>query len=133
MLSQSRNSFSRLLLLVPTVSAQADCADAGAQGGVDLGTCLKLSNDTNVQDVYTSPAFLVNLIVKNVFVVAGVIFFLLIFYAGFKMIQGGKKGFDDAKTILTSAVAGIAIMTAAYWIVQLVGFLTGMNMGLPTN
>lgn len=106
------------------------CTDPGGASPVNLGDCLKLGNDQTVASVYTSPAFLVNLIVKNVFVVAGMIMLLLIFYAGFKMISGGKKGFDEARTIITSAVVGLIIMICAYWIVQLVGYLTGVRMSL---
>lgn len=109
------------------------CTDPGGDNPVNLGDCLKLGNNTTVSSVYTSPTFLVNLIVKNVFVLAGVIIFFLIFFAGFKMISGGKKGFDEAKTILTSPVAGLIIMICAYWIVQAVAYVTGIPMGVPAN
>ena len=116
-------------------STAADC-EAGSVGGtnpVALGNCLRLGDDTPVADVYTSPAFLVNLVVRNLFVFAGIIILFLIFYAGFKMISGGKKGLDEAKNILTSAVAGLVIMICAYWIVQVVGFLTGVQVSLPVQ
>lgn len=119
--------------LIPTIYAATtatNCDDAGGANKIDLGECLKLSNNQTVKDVYDTPAGLVNLIVDNLFVLAGVIIFLLIFYVGFKMISGGKKGFDESKTILTSAIAGLIIMICAYWIVQLVGYLTGVDVGL---
>lgn len=110
------------------------CESAGdPAGGVNLGDCLRLGNNEAVSEVYTTPAFLVNLIVKNVFVFVGIFIFLLIFYAGFKMISGGKKGFDEAKTVLTSAVIGLIVMICAYWIVQLVGYLTGFDVNVPIN
>lgn len=120
--------------LIPTIyaasGATANCNNPGGANPVDLGECLLLGNNTAVKDVYDSPAMIVNLIVQNLFVLAGVVIFLLIFYVGFKMISGGKKGFDESKTILTSAVAGLIIMICAYWIVQLVGYLTGVDVGL---
>ena len=116
-------------------STAADC-EAGSVGGtnpVALGDCLKLGDNTSVSTVYTSPAFLVNLVVRNLFVFAGIIILFLIFYAGFKMISGGKKGLDEAKTITVNAVIGLVIMICAYWIVQVVGYLTGTPVGLPVR
>lgn len=120
--------------LIPTIyaaSGASNCDSPGVGDKIDLGECLLLGNNETVKSVYDSPAMLVNLIVQNLFVLAGVVIFLLIFYVGFKMISGGKKGFDESKTILTSAVAGLIIMICAYWIVQLVGYLTGVDVGLP--
>lgn len=118
--------------LVPTVYAQdptGDPSPCGAgQGGINLGDCLKLSDGTRVSEVYDSPAFLVNLIVENLFVVAGVIFFLLLVVAGFKFITGGQKGAEDAKGIIQTALIGFVIMFAAYWIIQIVVLLTGINI-----
>ena len=121
------NVFSKMVVFA---ADPVPCDQVGGTDPVDLGNCLRLGNDTPVQDVYTNPAFLVNLIVKNLFVIAGIIFFLFIFYAGFKMISGGKKGFDEAKGILTNATIGLIIMICAFWIVQLVGYITGMDVSL---
>lgn len=100
------------------------------EGGVDLGNCLRLANETPVSSVYNNPAVLVNLIVKNLFVVAGVLIFMLILYAGFKFVQSGPDGKQDAQKILTSAVVGAIVMFSAYWIVQIIGVVTGIDMGL---
>lgn len=113
--------------------AQANpCSNAGdPAGALNLGDCLRLSNNQAVSEVYTTPSFLVNLIVKNLFVFAGILIFLYIFYAGFKMVSGGKKGFDEAKSMLTNAIIGLVVMICAYWIVQLAGYLTGLPVSLP--
>lgn len=121
------------LLAQVGASAPCDQTTVGGDKPVSLGDCLKLGNNQPVADVYDTPAMMVNLIVRNVFVFAAIIIFLLIFYAGFKMISGGKKGFDEAKTLLTSAAAGLVIMICAYWIVQVIGYLTGVEVGLPVQ
>lgn len=108
--------------------AYAAC-DPGT-GGVDLGNCLQLSSGVPIKAVFNSPAALVNLIVKNVFVLAGVVIFFMIIYAGFKFIQAGTKGKEEAQKILTAAVVGGIVMFSAYWIVQIVQVLTGVNVGL---
>jgi len=118
---------------VSKVRAQTGCVDPNSFGNdnIDLGEVLCLSNDTAVKEVYTSPAFLVNLIVRNIFVVGGVILFLLIFYAGFKFIQSGSQGKEEAKKIITTALIGAIVMFCAYWIVQIVAVVTGIN--IPVN
>lgn len=120
--------------LVPPVRAQdaETCVNAGelGSGGINLGDVLCLSNNTPVNAVYTSPAFLVNLIVRNVFVIGGIILFLLIFYAGFKFVQSGTQGKEEARKILTTAITGAVVMFCAYWIVQIVQLLTGVDVAL---
>lgn len=97
-------------------------------GGVPLGSCLKLSDSQKVQDVYTTPTFLVNLIVDNLFVAAGVVIFFMTLLAGFFFITGGKKGLEQAKQILLAVIVGFGIMFGAYWIVQIIKTLTGADI-----
>lgn len=108
----------------------AQCGAGSQEGGIDLGNCLQLGNGVTVSSIYNSPAFLVNLIVRNLFVVAGIVIFLLIFYAGFKFIQDDTKGKDEAKKIIGAALAGAIVMFSAYWILQIIKVLTGVNVGL---
>lgn len=114
-------------LLVKPAYAQASPCGAGA-GNIDLGDCLQLSNGQSIASVYTDPAFLVNLIVRNVFVFAGILLFFLIILAGYKFVLGGKKGAEDAKKIATNAIVGFVIMFTAYWVVQLIKIITGVEI-----
>lgn len=86
-----------------------------------------------VGDIYDSPASLVNLVVRNLFVFAGIIIFINILIAGSKFILQGSKGMEEAKQIMTISVVGFIIMFAAYWIVQIVGIVTGTGIVPPTN
>lgn len=115
----------------PSVYAQTGVSDqplVRTSHPIDLGTFLKLSNDTPIKDVYNSPAFLVNLIVRNLFIVGGFVVFGLIILAGFKFIVGGKKGLEDAKNIATWGLIGFIVMFSAYWIVQIIKLITGANI-----
>lgn len=116
--------------LIPTAYAQDDGCNPGVGGdnGIDLGDCLRLSDSQLVSDVYTDPAFLVNLIVRNLFVFAGLALFLLIIFAGIKFIAGGKKGAEEGAKILGTAVTGFVVMFSAYWIVQIVKLITGADI-----
>ncbi len=98
--------------------------------GLNLGDCLTLNEDkkTTVASVYTDPAVLVNTIVSNLFVIAGIIFFVMIVVSGFKFIQQDTKGKDEAKSIMTAAAGGLIIMFVSYWIIQIVEILTGTTI-----
>lgn len=117
-----------LLGIIPTVYAQEVSICGAGSGGINLGNCLQLSDSTKVSDVYSNPAFLVNLIVSNIFVLGGIVFFFLLLLAGFKFITGGQKGAESAKDIIQTALIGFIIMFAAYWIIQIVALLTGINI-----
>ncbi len=115
----------------PTECSPASSGNCNPGSGfIPLGDCLKLSDDTKVSETYTTPAFLVNLLVRNLFVVAGIILFFMILLAGFKFIAGGKKGLDDAKQIMSAALIGFLLMFSAYWIVQIVKLITRTNIVL---
>lgn len=96
--------------------------------GIDLSDCLLLSDGTPIKNTYGDAGFLVNLIVKNLFVIAGIILFGLILLAGFKFITGGKKGAEESRTIISTALTGFAIMFSAYWVIQIIKLLTGADI-----
>ncbi len=118
-----------MFLFIQKVYAQCSSSDFG-QEELNLGDTLCLSNDTPVSAIYTNPAFLVNLLVVNLFTVAGIIIFLLIFLAGFKFISQGTKGKEEAKGIVTAAIVGLLIMFSAYWVLQIVKALTGVDVSI---
>lgn len=98
------------------------------QANLNLGDCYALNEQQAVKDVYTDPSVLVNLIVRNIFIVAGIILFFLVIYAGYLFITGNVKGKDKAKEVLTAALAGFLVMFAAYWIIQIIKVVTGADI-----
>lgn len=98
--------------------------------GVNLGEQLKLKNGETVQDVYDTPGKIVNLLVSNLFIIAGIVIFIFIIGAGFSFFQDTSKGKDEARTLATGAIVGFIIMFAAYWIVQIVAAITGADIPL---
>jgi hypothetical protein len=100
------------------------------QAGFALSDCLTLTDGSRVSDTFKTPASMINLIVANVMILAGIIFFFMIIYSGYLLITGGTKGTDQAKQMLTTAVIGIVLMFSAYWIVQIVQYVTGVSFAL---
>ena len=115
---------------IKQVYAQCDTIGESNSGdGLNLGDCLKLNSGQTVSDVYKTPADLINVIVPNLFVVAGVLLFLMIVYAGFKFsMSGGSKGKEDSKDIIKSALIGFMVMFSAYWIIQIIQVVTGVTI-----
>jgi hypothetical protein len=101
-----------------------------SQANLNLGDCYALNSTQTVGQVYTSPAVLVNLLVRNIFIIAGIILFFLIMYAGFLFITGNVKGKDKAKEVLQGAIIGFLVMFAAFWIVQIIKVVTGADIPL---
>lgn len=125
----------------PVFASQIATKDGGGASGGDSGLDkiqnveiplsdkLILKDGTPVKEVFNSTDDMVNLIVKVVFVGAGLVLFFMIIMAGFAMIGGDSKDKDKAKTTMTSAVIGFIVMFAAYWIMQIMQLLTGVSMG----
>jgi len=105
-------------------------AQGTGEAGIDLGESYTLADDQPVREVFSTPADLVNIIVPNLFVAAGVVVMVLIIVAGYQFIVKGEKGIEEAKKITTAAAIGLVVMIAAYWVVQIVQTITGADIPL---
>lgn len=97
----------------------------------DLGEAYLLNPDgTTVAEVYSSPASLINIILPNVFVFAGLLLFFFTIGAGLKMVfsPDDKKAAEQSKTAITYAIGGFLLLVAAYWLVQILEIVTGMTI-----
>jgi len=75
---------------------------------------------------------LVTIIVKNAFVIAGVIAFLLLVFGAFTIIMGAGAGdtkqLEKGKQAITGAVIGLIVVIGSFWIVQILETLTGISL-----
>ena len=78
---------------------------------------------------------LVGYLLPKTLIVAGVIFFILIVLAGLGMIRGASSGdphaSEQAKQYLTYAVIGLIIVFGAFWILQIINYLTNNSLSGP--
>lgn len=76
---------------------------------------------------------LVTWLVPKVLIVAGMIFFFLIVFAGVSMLTAAGSQDPAAKekwrAILTQGFIGLIIVFAAFWIMQLINYVTGGALG----
>jgi hypothetical protein len=84
---------------------------------------------------FKDPADIPNLVktfLNVAFVVAGVILLFFFIFGGIKLISsaGGDNAQDAeaAKKTVTSALIGFLVVFTAYWIVKLIGILTGVTL-----
>lgn len=110
----------------------AQC-DPDVNGVWNLGDCVFLGrsdggSQQTVGEVYSTPAVLINVIVTNIFVIAGVILFLLMIYSGYLFITKESKGIEEARSTLTTAIIGLVVMFSAFWVVQIVQIMTGISI-----
>lgn len=97
---------------------------------IDIGTAFRFG-DKPVNEVFNSLSALVNAILPNIFVIAGVIFLVLLIFAGVGVIlssgSGNPEGAKKAKAAATSAATGLFLIFAAYWIMEILQFITGIK------
>lgn len=101
----------------------------------NLGECLLLREGTTVASEYTGASDLLNNIIPNVYVAAGIVIFFMILFGGYSIIVGGSDThkLDEGKKTITSAIIGLLVLFASYWIIQLIQVITGvpiLNSGL---
>lgn len=73
---------------------------------------------------------LVSVIVKNAFVVAGIISFVLLIFGGFTVIvgSGDPKKAEQGQKAITGAVTGLLIVLGSFWIIQILSRITGLPL-----
>lgn len=99
---------------------------------LDIGKEFWLRKDTGIgnQPGYRTVGEFISKILPNVYIIAGLILFFLIFLGGFGLLTAGgdpEKIAQGGKTI-TAAIAGFAIIFASYWIIQIIEVLTGVSI-----
>ncbi|MDP1722400.1 MAG: hypothetical protein Q8L37_04255 [Candidatus Gottesmanbacteria bacterium] len=78
---------------------------------------------------------LVTVIVRNAFVLAGIISFLLLVFGGFSVIMaagsGDTKELEKGQKTITYAVLGLILVVVSYWIVQIIEKVSGVRLITP--
>lgn len=93
----------------------------------NLGDCLLFQNSSATTE-YSSVGALINTILPNVYIIAGLVIFIMIVMGGFSIISNGgdTSKAEDGKKIITSAIMGLLVLFASYWIIQIIQVVTGV-------
>jgi len=95
----------------------------------NLGDCLKFQGEA-ATSAYPDSATLINNILPNVYVATGIVIFIMILVGGFMIISnaGNADKVKDGGKIITSAIMGLLVVFASYWIIQLIQVVTGLKI-----
>jgi len=78
---------------------------------------------------------LVSIILSNALVIAGIILVFLLVFGGVSVIasagRDNPEGAAKGKQAVTAALVGFIIIFAAYWIIQIIEQLTGVDIFNP--
>jgi uncharacterized membrane protein len=75
-------------------------------------------------------SFISQTIIPNLLVIANIILFFIIIISGLTIIfnAGNADKQKQASQTLTAAVLGFVLIFAAYWIMQILGIITGFDL-----
>lgn len=73
--------------------------------------------------------FIIHEALRYIFVIAGLALLLYLLYGGFQLMtsRGDPGGVKEAQAKITSAIVGFVIIFVAYWLVQAVGVIFGID------
>lgn len=97
--------------------------------GFNLGEKLNFQGD-NATNTYSNASDLLNNILPNVYVAAGVVIFFMFILGGFKVISSASDShkMEEGKKTITFAIMGLLVVFASYWIIQLIQVVTGLQI-----
>ncbi len=97
--------------------------------GFNLGEKLNFQGDS-ASNTYTSASDLLNNVLPNVYVAAGVVIFFMFILGGFKVISSASDShkMEEGKKTITFAIMGLLVVFASYWIIQLIQVVTGLQI-----
>jgi hypothetical protein len=104
------------------------------QLALNIGDELLLKPGVAVTGVpaYQSIGGFISTVLPNVYVVAGIILFVLLLAGGIMFISSAGKGESEStkkgSQAIAAALIGFLIIFASYWIIQLVETITGLTI-----
>ena len=108
-----------------------------AQTPVDIGKEFQVKPGLGIKDapLFASPGSLISVLLKNIYMIAGVALLVLLIFGGISIILSAGSG-DAKKTAqgqkaVTGALVGFLIIFASYWIIQIIQVITGIAILNP--
>jgi len=108
---------------------------------VNIGEWLNLGTGTNVKkEIGLVPEYntgtggglfvILSVVLRNIYVIAAIILFIMIFIGGLGMIinAGNAEKQKQSNKTLGSAVLGFVIMFLSYWLIKIIGIITGTTI-----
>lgn len=95
-------------------------------------TYFNVGGHQNAGRIGDSPGSLISALLPNIIIAVGLIFLVMIVFAGFKMVVGAGQNQSaqdaaKARSALTWSVVGFLIVVMAYFILEIVGRSLGID------
>ncbi len=90
-----------------------------------------IGEKSSTSSIYSTPSTLINLILRNVYGLVGLILIAMLIYGGFVIISSAgedPKKQAQGQQLITQALIGFLIVIASYLIVKLIETLTGFSI-----
>lgn len=96
---------------------------------LNLGQSLKFQG-SSATTTYKGAGSLVNNILPNVYIAGGIVIFFMILFGGLTIIAnaGNPDKIKDGTKTITSAIIGLLVLFASYWIIQIIQVVTGVSI-----
>jgi hypothetical protein len=98
---------------------------------LDIGEQFQIKPAVGIRSLGTL-GDIISAILPNIYVLAGIILFILLIIGGFGIIMGaGEENPEKAKKgkqAITAALIGFLIIFASWWIIQIVEVITGVDI-----
>lgn len=67
-------------------------------------------------------------VLPNVYTAIGLILFVYLLFGGFLIVtsSGNEHNMENGQKVITNAIIGLLVVFASYWIIQLIGIVTGI-------
>lgn len=100
----------------------------------NIGEQFKISGEKGIEQIGTVSS-IISTLLRNVYVLAGIILFILLIVGGLSFIMGaGEENPEKAKKgkqAITAALMGFVIIFCSYWIIRIIEIITGMKIFNP--
>lgn len=99
---------------------------------IDLGRTFFGGTSPHPTEQVTGLGEMMSVFLSNAIILAGMIFFFMIIYSGFKIIigagQGNPQNMEEAKKTLTTSFIGFSLVFAAFFIIRIIEQITSLNI-----
>lgn len=102
---------------------------------IDIGEAFKIKGNQGIRGAagYETIGQFVSAILPNVYIIAGLLIFILFIAGGVVIMTSGGSPDQQGKgaKAISAAVAGFLIIFLSYWIIQIIEYITGVDIFQP--
>lgn len=106
-----------------------------AYAQVNIGEQFKFFGGQGIASIFPDLGSLINILIFNAYILAGVVLFLLLLFGGIGIIMGSSGGNPEQTArggkAVVAALGGFLIIFLSYWIIRIIEVITGMNIFSP--